>query len=327
MNREDVTKMMIGITGGTSGLGKRLTEYLISKGYTVKVLVRKTSQVNDLVKWGAELVYGDINDPASLIAFIKDIDICYHLAAQVTIAPMKQPINVNIAGTENICEAILNYNSNCRLVYCSSLIVTGIRFYNRFLQSSYAISKYKAGKIIDDYVNKHHLKASIIYPGYIYGPYDRNFLPTVLKMLKHGLKFMIKGGERNAAVVYVDDLCELFHLAGTKEIALGKKYVSVKKSDIGIHGFLKMVADKRDYPFPSKVYPKLPLLLMAFVLVKIYKLFCLQSTPKIDMRLIEALSYNSKYFNDNAIRELGWDQKITIPEGIDKALAWQIENQ
>lgn len=316
---------MVGITGGTSGLGKRLTEYLISKGYRVRVLVRKTSQVTDLVKWGVELVYGDINDPASLVGFIKDIDICYHLAAQVALAPGEQPSNVNIVGTQNICDAILKYNLDCRLVYCSSLVVTGIRFYNKFLQSSYAISKYKAEKIVDEYVKKHQLKACIIYPGYIYGQYDRNFMPVVLKILKHGLKFMIKGGEKNAAVVYVDDLCELFYLAGIKDIALGKKYVSVKKSDIGIHGFLKMVAEKMNYPFPQKVYPKVPLLLIALILGEIYKIFGLRSTPKIDVRLIEALSYNPKYFNDNTIRELGWDQQVTISEGIDKAIAWQLD--
>jgi nucleoside-diphosphate-sugar epimerase len=313
---------MIGITGGTGGLGKRLTEYILAKGYMVRVLVRKTSQVNDLAKWGVELVYGDINDPGSLVAFIKDLDICYHLAAQVALATKEQLFKVNVVGTKNICEAILKYNSNCRLVYCSSIGVKSVRFYNKFLLSNYTISKYKAEKIVDRYVKKHHLKTSIIYPGCIYGPYDRNFMPTVIKILKYGLKFTIKGGERNAPVIYVDDLCELLYLTGIKDIALGKKYVSLKKSDIGIHGFLKIVADKMNYPFPQKAYPKLPLVMIAFVLDKFYKIFGFKSTPKINMRLIGILSNKAKYFNEDAIKDLGWDQRVTIPEGIDKALAW-----
>jgi nucleoside-diphosphate-sugar epimerase len=318
--------MMIGITGGTSGLGKRLTEYLISKGYRVKVLIRKTSQVNDLVKWGAELIYGDINDSASLVAFVKDVDICYHLAAQVASTTKEQLFKVNVAGTKNICEVVQKHNLHCRLVYCSSIVVKEVRFYNKFLKSSYTISKYKAEKIVDGYAKKHHLKTSIIYPGYIYGPYDRNYMPTIHKILKSGLDFTIKGGERNASVVYVDDLCELFHLAGIKDIALGKRYVSLKESEIGIHGFLKMIADKLNYPFPQKVYPKLPMVMIAFVLDKYYKIFGLKSTPKINMRLIGILSNRAKHFNGDAIEELGWDQRVTIPEGIDKALAWQRDN-
>jgi Nucleoside-diphosphate-sugar epimerases len=318
--------MIIGITGGTSGLGKRLTEYLINKGYKVRVLVRETSQVDDLIKWGAELVYGDISDFNSLVTFIKDIDICYHLAAQVNMTAKGPSTNVNIEGTRNICEAILQYNLNCRLIYCSSFIVTEIRFYNKFLQSSYAISKYKAEKIIDKYAKKYQLKSTVIYPGYIYGPYDRNFMPIALKILRHGLKFVIRGGEKNAPVIYTDDLCELFLLAGIKDIALGKKYVSVKRSEIGLHGFLKIIADKMNYSFPQKVYPRLPLLLIAFVLVKVHKIFRLSSSPKIDMRLIEGLSFNPKYFNDDAVRELGWDQRVSIQEGISKALEWQINN-
>jgi nucleoside-diphosphate-sugar epimerase len=319
--------MIIGITGGTNGLGKRLVEYLIAKGHQVKVLVRKTSQIDHLIQWGAELVYGDINEPDSLVPLIRDIDICYHIAAQVSGATKEQLFKINVKGTQNICETILKTNPDCRLVYCSSMIVNDIRFYNKFLKSSYAISKYKAENIVSGYIKKQHLKASIISPGYIYGPYDRNFMPSVLKALQYGLKFLIKGGEKNAAVVYVDDLCELFHLAGTKDVALGKKYVGIKKSDIGIHGFLKMVAEKMNYSFPQKVYPKLPLVLIAVILEKIHRIFRIRSTPRINTRLIDALSYQSKYFNENAIRELGWDQRVNIPEGIDKALTWQMNRQ
>ncbi len=318
--------MVIGITGGTSGLGKRLAEYLISKGYQVKVLARDTSRIEDLSKWGAEIVYGDINDSDSLMPFVKGIEVCYHLAAQVASATKEQLFKVNIEGTRNICEAILKFNSNCRLVYSSSIVVKGVRFYNKFWSSNYTLSKYLSEKIVDNYIKKHRLKACIIYPGYIYGPYDRNFMPTVIKMIKHGLPFVIKGGERNAPVIYVDDLCELFYLAGTKDNALGKKYVSLKESEIGIHGFLKIVAAKLDCPFPQKVYPKLPLVVIAFVLDKVHKIFRTRSAPKLTMRIINALSNRAKYFNGDARKDLGWDQKISIPEGIEKALIWQMEN-
>jgi nucleoside-diphosphate-sugar epimerase len=66
----------------------------------------------------------------------------------------------------------------------------------------------------------------------------------------------------------------------------------------------------------------LPMVMIAFMLDKFYKIFDFKSTPKINMRLIGILSNRAKYFNGDAIKDLGWDQRVTIPEGIDKALAW-----
>jgi nucleoside-diphosphate-sugar epimerase len=87
-----------------------------------------------------------------------------------------------------------------------------------------------------------------------------------------------------------------------------------------------MIADKMNYPFPQKVYPKLPLVVIAFLLDKFYKVFSLKTTPKINMRLIGLLSNRAKHYNGAAIKDLGWDHKVSIPEGIDKALAWQMNN-
>lgn len=318
--------MIIGITGGTSGLGKRFVEYLLNKGYKTKVLVRETSQIEDLRKWGAELIFGDITNSKSLASFIEGIDICYHFAAEVSSATKKRLISVNIEGTANICNVILEKNPNCKLVYCSSIVVKEVRFYNKFLLSNYALSKFYAEKLIDRLVRKKQLRATIIYPGYIYGPYDRNFMPMVIKMLQYGLPFLIKGGEKNAPIIYVDDLCELFYLAGINDVSLGKKYVSLRRNKLGIHDFLNIIASKKNYPFPKKIYPKLPLVIYAIILDKFYKLFSINSTPKINLRVINALSNRANYFNDKAVQELGWDQKISIPDGVEKALTWQSKN-
>jgi len=94
-----------------------------------------------------------------------------------------------------------------------------------------------------------------------------------------------------------------------------------------MHGFIKMVAKKMNYPFPDKVYPKLPMIVIAFVMDKFNKIFGLKSTPRINMRLIGVLSNRAKHFNRAAIKDLGWNHKVSVAEGIDKALAWQMKNR
>lgn len=316
---------IIGITGSTGGLGRRLTEHLISKGFKLKALVRKTSNVDYLISLGVELIYGDMNDMDSLMDFIKNIDICYHVAAQVASTTKEQFFEINVQGTKNVCDSILKYNPSCRLIYCSSIVVKNVNFIRRFTLSHYTMSKYEAEKVVNKYI-KSGLMATIIYPGYIYGPNDKNFMPSVIKMLQYGIKFLIKGGEKNVPVVYIDDLCELFYLAGVNEIAIGKKYVSLKENEIGIHEFLKIVAERMNYPFPDKVYPKIPFVIISFVLDKIYRVFRLKKQPKINMRIVGALSNRAKVFNHEAIKDLGWDHKVSVSDGINKTLAWYESN-
>jgi nucleoside-diphosphate-sugar epimerase len=310
--------MIIGLTGATGGFGKRLTELLIAKGLTVRVLARPTSKIDDLVNWGAEIMFGDINQPETLVSFIAGLNICYHIAAQVTTAPNEELRRVNEEGTRNICETIIRHNQECRLVYCSSIVAKNVHFYNRLFQSDYTMSKYRATRIVKNFIKRKLIRASIIYPGYIYGPYDKNFLPTLIKILQQGLPFMIHGGEKNAPIIYSDDLCELFHLAGTKKIAIGKEYVSLRRSEIGIHGFLKILAQKTQCSYPNMVLPKLPLVLAAFIA----KLLNLKLANKLNMRVIGGLSNHATYFNDAAKQDLGWDHKVSIQEGIDKALSY-----
>jgi uncharacterized protein YbjT (DUF2867 family) len=58
--------MKILVTGATGFIGSHLTTALVDKGYDVRCLVRKTSNIELLKKIGVELVYGDINEPKSL---------------------------------------------------------------------------------------------------------------------------------------------------------------------------------------------------------------------------------------------------------------------
>ena len=312
--------MKIGITGCTGGLGSKLVELLAEKGFRITAFVRKASNTDNLKKLDIEFIYGDISDPESLADFIIGIDICYHIAATVGKATKKHYYETNVIGTKNICDAIVNNNPSCRLIYCSSIAIFRIKFFNRFIYSDYTISKYNAGRVVDDYMRNKNLKATVIYPGYMYGPNDRNFMPLITGLLENGLKFLVSGGEENAPIVYIDDLCELFYRAGINTIAIGKKYIGVKSLDIGVHDFVKCIAERLDYPYPEKKYPRIPMVAITVVLEALYKLFRIKSNPPLTMRVVGFLSYNFKMNNDLALRELGWQPQTMVPEGLDKAL-------
>lgn len=310
--------MIIGITGGTGGLGKRLIEMLIKEGYKIKLFVRKTSDLSYFSNMPIEYVYGDLQDKESLNAFTSNIQICFHLAAQVSADSKKELFSVNVKGCQNLCESIIKNSPNCRLIYCSSIVVKNLSFFNRAFASNYTMSKHYAELEILKYFNK--IKTTIIYPGYIYGYHDRNFMPSILKMLEYGVPFFVKGGELDAPVVFVDDLCELMIKSAFNNIAIGKKYISLEKNEIGIHEFIRMIAREEGYKYPTKIYPKMPLILIAQLQALKYKIFKVKK-PKLTIRVINALSGRAKYFN-NAIKDLGWHHKTNYLDGIRKTLEY-----
>lgn len=57
---------MIVVAGGTGSLGSRIVRGLRQQGRAVRVLARATSQADALRQAGAEIVLGDLKDPASL---------------------------------------------------------------------------------------------------------------------------------------------------------------------------------------------------------------------------------------------------------------------
>lgn len=309
--------MLIGITGATGGLGKRLTEILLERGFYIRCLIRKKAD-NFPESERLEIVFGDLLDKASLITFVEGIDICIHIAAQVTATSKKDLFETNVNGTRNLCQAIEKGNKNCRLIYCSSIVVKELLFYQKPFVSDYTMSKYYAEKVVDQYGKK--MRTTVIYPGYIFGKYDRALLPYIINMLQNGLKFWVRGGEKNAPIIYVDDLCELFYQVIINEKTVGKKYVSLEEHEEGMHYVIKLIASKFNYHTPDRdrTYPKFIIKICLKLNIIFSKLFHVQRI-KMNLRSLNILSNHAKHFN-NAYEDVGWKQEYTVDEIVNTAL-------
>ncbi|ABQ25732.1 NAD-dependent epimerase/dehydratase family protein [Geotalea uraniireducens] len=313
------TQLRIGITGCTGALGQRLTELAAAKGHMVRCLVRNTNAAGSDI----EIVRGDLLNAESLHEFVKDLDVCIHLAAMVSHASKEQYQAINVTGTENLCNALLLHNPGCRLIHCSTISVLRLRRYLKFLSTNYAISKYYAEKKVTWFQKKKGLKAIIIYPGLIFGPYDSKFIPFIAQSLKKGKVFLVSGGERRAPLIFIDDLCELFLLAAENEKAIGGKYVGVGRLEMGIHDFIRLIAEKTGSPIPWLKFPKWLVFPLAMISEGIYSLLGREKPPALTKRAVDILSINFAHSCDN---DLGWQPKTTVFEGVDQAWHWYSEN-
>ncbi len=176
------------ITGISGQDGSYLAELLLSKGYIVLGMVRRSSHMTNLDRLrnirndtNLHIVYGDVTDTSSIMSllnmanqFLGDEDApleVYNLAAQSHVKiSFQTPVyttNVDAIGTLNILEAIiqLKLQSRCRFYQASTSELYGVtpgpQNEESYMQpqSPYAIAKLYSYWLVKSYRTAHGLFA------------------------------------------------------------------------------------------------------------------------------------------------------------------------
>ena len=71
------------VTGGSGFIGRKIILRLLERGYQVTTLVRSPEKAADLAAIGADIVYGDVTEMASLRAGMRGCDVVFHTAGYV----------------------------------------------------------------------------------------------------------------------------------------------------------------------------------------------------------------------------------------------------
>lgn len=123
-------------------MGSHLADELLDHGYEVRVLDSLLPQVHgarpgrpDYLNRDAELVVGDVRDPAALARALAGVDAVFHLAAAVGVGQSMYEIssytNNNGVGTAALLEALAKSHVG-RLVVASSMSIYGEGLYQTF---------------------------------------------------------------------------------------------------------------------------------------------------------------------------------------------------
>ena len=127
------------ITGGAGFIGSHLSDELLAKGYSVRVLDNLAPQVHGperrrppYLSSEIELIVGDVRDRAAVRRALQGIDAVYHLVAMVGVGQSMYEIeeytSVNNIGTAVLLEALIERPVE-RLVVASSMSVYGEGLY------------------------------------------------------------------------------------------------------------------------------------------------------------------------------------------------------
>jgi nucleoside-diphosphate-sugar epimerase len=239
------------ITGATGFIGTHLLKTLIQEGRSVRCLTRKPENKKKLEHMGAEVVFGDLLDKASLTPALKGINTIYHLAAEVYSRRVTDYFRHNVTGTINLLDSCRS-NGTERFIHCSSIAASGPNPDKSSLLTEtdecnpvtpYGRSKYEAEKIVLEYYRRYNVPAVIIRPPTVYGPGQSAVINEFFIQVKKGKFFIMGAGEYLRSLCYVENLVEGLLLAERKKEAIGEIFFIADKEVYTFKELAELIAN------------------------------------------------------------------------------------
>jgi dTDP-L-rhamnose 4-epimerase len=125
---------MILVTGGAGFIGSHLVDALVERGHRVRVLDSFVEQVHQSgdshLPAEVEVIRGDVRDRPVVDAALEDIEVVFHLAAEVGVGQsmyeIERYVGANARGTATLLEALIQKRHRVRkLIVASSMSIYG----------------------------------------------------------------------------------------------------------------------------------------------------------------------------------------------------------
>jgi nucleoside-diphosphate-sugar epimerase len=326
------------VTGANGFVGSHLVEGLLSKGYHVICLVRKTSNLRWLSGLNVEYVYADISEKESLSReagssgknVLNDVDFVFHVAGLTKAKSKEEYFKANYEGTKNLLEAYVENNQQIkRFVYISSQAAVGPGKDDQPLDETapcnpvtdYGKSKLEGEKIVLEFSSK--LPVTIIRPPAVYGPRDSDIL-SFFKVANYGFKTFFGKGESYLSLCYIEDLIDGIILAAESPKATGQIYFIADDQIYSWKEAFRIVAKVLNKKTITLKIPKVFLYAIAFVSENVARL--LGKPTVINVQKVREIT--QKYWLcdvSKAKRELGFSPQYPLEEGAKKTVRWYKE--
>jgi nucleoside-diphosphate-sugar epimerase len=322
--------MKILITGASGFIGSFIVEEALKRGFETWAAVRKSSSREYLQDERIRFIELNLSSKAQLVEQLRDkaFDYVVH-AAGVTKCLNKADFHrINTEGTKNLVEALLEVKMPLkRFVFVSSLSVFGAIKeklpYDEIRESdtpqpntAYGKSKLEA----EQYLASTTLPYIILRPTGVYGPKEKDYF-IMAKSIKQHTDFAVGYQRQDITFVYVTDVVQAVFLALEKGengrkffLSDGEVYQSTTFSDL-IHEALGR-------PWWLRITAPVWVLRI----ITFFGEYVGRMTGKVT-------ALNNDKFNilkqrnwrcdiEPARRELGFEPKVKLAEGVKTAIKW-----
>lgn len=225
--------MKILITGGAGFIGSHLCDKYTKEGHTVLCLdnfmngdLRNIRHLLDYKNF--KLIKGDIRDFDLLDNIMRDVDVVFHLAAQIHVdrsyIEPKLTYEVNVMGTQNVLEVARIHDAK-KIIHASTSEVYGSALHvpideNHPMNAPhpYGASKIASDRMCYAYIQTYGMDISILRFFNIFGPRQRDFgyggvISIFTRRVLSGTPPILYGdGTQTRDYTYIEDVVRAYDL-------------------------------------------------------------------------------------------------------------------
>lgn len=315
------------VTGANGFVGSHLVDYLLSKGWTVRCIIRKSSNLRWLKDKNVELFDCGLFDKEVLRIAFKDANYVFHVAGVVKSKTKEGYFRGNVDTTKNLLEiALENATSIKRFLVVSSQTVTGPSTKDNPVDENSEckpITTYGRSKLAEENLAlsyKDKLPVTICRAPAVYGERDTEIF-IYFNTFNKGLTTTIGFDRKELSLIHAIDLVEGFYLAAISDQSIGQVYFI---------GSEKFYTWEEVNAITSKLLNKKPIIIkvphfLVYTIAAIAQFLSIFSKQPATLNIEKAKDITQQYWTcdtSKAIRELGYRQKISIEEGIRRTCDW-----
>jgi dihydroflavonol-4-reductase len=319
------------VTGAAGFLGSHVTRQLVSRGESVRVLMRPSSNNRAISDLSLEYVTGDLRDKASLERAMNGVKRVFHVAADYRLWA-KRPQDIydsNVGGTKNLLAAAKNAGIE-QLIYTSTVATIAVDRPELPNESTDAkleemVGHYKRSKWMAEkevlLAAKDGLPVIVAMPTTPVGPWDWKPTPTgkiILDFLNGKMPGYVETGLNFVGV----EECAAGHLLVAERGKIGERYL-LGAENLTLKGLLDLLAGITGLRAPSMKIPHGVALGVAYVESAFSRL--VGKEPQIPVEGVKIAQHKMFVDCSRARRELGF-QPGPVAAALERAVRWYRAN-
>jgi dihydroflavonol-4-reductase len=314
------------VTGATGFVGAAVARALMNQGHKLRLLVRAGSDRSNLAGIEAELVTGDLAEPAGFAGLVAGCRYVFHVAADYRlwvpdVAAMRR---INVDGSVALLKAAAAAGVE-KCVYTSSVAALGLTkdgtpadettpVDETMLIGAYKRSKYDAEAAVRALAAEQNIV--IVNPSTPVGPGDVKPTPTGKMVLDAARGRMPAYVNTGLNVVHVDDVAD-GHIAALKHGRSGEAYI-LGAENLMLKDLLVMIAAQtRRKPAVVKL-PITPLMPLAWAMERMAEATGI--TPLMTPDVLRMARKKMFFSSAKAIAELGYaprPARVAVADALD----------
>ena len=324
------------VTGASGFIGSHIVEEALQQGYDVWAAVRRSSSREFLQAERIHFIELNLSSQQQLEEQLRSVTFDYvvHAAGATKCLHADDFFRINTEGTKNLVRALLAVGMPLkRFVFISSLSIMGaIREQQPYQEirdtdtpqpnTAYGRSKLEAERFLDGLCGFPYV---ILRPTGVYGPREKDYFLQV-KSIKGHVAFAVGFKRQDITFVYVTDVVQAVFLAMEKG-QTGHRYILSDGEVYQSATFSDYVHEELGRPWWIRITAPVWVLRIVTFCGEYWGRWTKKMTALNNDKFNILKQRNWRCDIEPARRELGYEPKVKLQEGVRRSIAWYKENK